>query len=184
MSLSPNWPWLFQVNSNIETGVNLGWTASSNTTSFGVAIKYILDSNGSVRAKINNSSQIGLGYQQKVRDAQWPLTILWFLEPLRQTASTFWEVSICLLRIHKNLNFSLGPFWDMSLEVSEKIEIFSLGSQNPQKWISHTQKPIPRHLKIQNPSNGSKVMILVSFTKIRNFLKTLKSRNFWTVWRI
>ena len=48
--------------------MNLGWTASSNTTSFGVAVKYILDSNGSVRAKINNSSQIGLGYQQKVRD--------------------------------------------------------------------------------------------------------------------
>ena len=58
----------FQVNSNIETGVNLGWTASSNTTSFGVAIRYILDQTGCVRAKINNSSQIGLGYEQKIRD--------------------------------------------------------------------------------------------------------------------
>jgi len=57
-----------KVNPNIETGVNLGWTASSNTTSFGVAVKYVLDKNGSVRAKINNSSQIGLGYQQKLRD--------------------------------------------------------------------------------------------------------------------
>jgi len=57
-----------KVNPNIETGVNLGWTASSSTTSFGVAVKYILDKNGSVRAKINNSSQIGLGYQQKLRD--------------------------------------------------------------------------------------------------------------------
>jgi len=57
-----------KVNTNIETGVNLGWTASSNTTSFGVAIKYTLDQTGSVRAKINNSSQIGLGYQQKIRD--------------------------------------------------------------------------------------------------------------------
>ena len=57
-----------QVNPNIETGVNLGWTASSNTTSFGVAVKYVLDKNGSVRAKINNSSQIGLGYQQKLRE--------------------------------------------------------------------------------------------------------------------
>jgi len=57
-----------KVNPNIETGVNLGWTASSNTTSFGVAVKYVLDKNGSIRAKINNSSQIGLGYQQKLRD--------------------------------------------------------------------------------------------------------------------
>ena len=71
-----------------------------------------------------------------------------------------------LLRIHKNQNFSLGPFRDLSLAVPEKIEIFSVGAQNPQKWIPHTQKPIPRHLKIQNPSNGSKVMILVSFMKI------------------
>lgn len=55
-----------KVNSNIETGVNLGWTASSNTTSFGVALKYTVDQNGSFRAKINNSSQIGLGYQQRV----------------------------------------------------------------------------------------------------------------------
>jgi len=57
-----------KVKPNIETGVNLGWTASSNTTSFGVALKYALDCNGSLRAKINNSSQIGLGYQQKIRD--------------------------------------------------------------------------------------------------------------------
>ena len=59
----------------------------------------------------------------------------------------------------------------MSLEVSEKIEIFSLGSQNPQKWISHTQKPIPRHLKIQNPSNGSKVMGHQNLKKFRSFPK-------------
>ena len=38
-----------KVNTNIETGVNLGWTASSNTTSFGVALKYTLDQTGSVR---------------------------------------------------------------------------------------------------------------------------------------
>ena len=38
-----------KVNSNIETGVNLGWTASSNTTSFGVALKYALDQHGSFR---------------------------------------------------------------------------------------------------------------------------------------
>ena len=49
-----------------------------------------------------------VGYLE--RCTQWSLTILWFLEPLRQTASTFWEVNMYLLRIHKNQNFSLGPF--------------------------------------------------------------------------
>jgi len=48
--------------------VNLGWTASKNETSFGIGCKYALDSNASLRAKVNNSSQIGLGYQQKLRD--------------------------------------------------------------------------------------------------------------------
>jgi len=59
---------MFQkVNPKLETGVNLGWTASSNTTSFGVGLKYVLDSQASIRAKVNNSSQIGLGYQQKLK---------------------------------------------------------------------------------------------------------------------
>ena len=55
------------MNSNIETGVNLGWTASSSTTSFGVAVKYTVDKTSSFRAKINNSSQIGLGATQQIR---------------------------------------------------------------------------------------------------------------------
>jgi len=56
-----------KVNSNIETGVNLGWTASSSTTSFGVAVKYTVDKTSCFRAKINNSSQIGLGATQQIR---------------------------------------------------------------------------------------------------------------------
>jgi len=56
-----------KVNKQLETGVNLGWTASKNETSFGIGCKYALDSNSSLRAKVNNSSQIGLGYQQKLR---------------------------------------------------------------------------------------------------------------------
>jgi len=55
-----------KVKPGLETGVNLGYTASSNSTSFGVGMKYALDSEASVRAKVNNSSQIGLGYQQKL----------------------------------------------------------------------------------------------------------------------
>ena len=57
-----------KVNPQLETGINLGWTASKNETSFGIGCKYALDKSASVRAKVNNSSQIGLGYQQKLRD--------------------------------------------------------------------------------------------------------------------
>ena len=46
----------------------IGWTANKNETSFGIGAKYVLDKNASLRAKVNNSSQIGLGYQQKLRD--------------------------------------------------------------------------------------------------------------------
>jgi len=60
---------LFQkVNPNLETGVQLAWTAGSNATRFGLGCKYQLDSESSVRAKINNASQLGLGYQQKLRE--------------------------------------------------------------------------------------------------------------------
>merc|ERR1719322_330695 len=57
-----------KVNPNLDTAVNLGWTASKNETSFGIGCKYTLDKNASLRAKVNNSSQVGLGYQQKLRD--------------------------------------------------------------------------------------------------------------------
>jgi len=57
-----------KVNPNLDTAINLGWTASKNETSFGIGCKYTLDKNASLRAKVNNSSQVGLGYQQKLRD--------------------------------------------------------------------------------------------------------------------
>jgi len=56
-----------KVQKNLETGVQLAWTMGSNDTRFGIAAKYQLDNEASIRAKINNSSQIGLGYQQKLR---------------------------------------------------------------------------------------------------------------------
>lgn len=52
----------------LETGVQLSWASGTNNTKFGVAAKYDLDKDASVRAKVNNTSQIGLGYQQKLRD--------------------------------------------------------------------------------------------------------------------
>ena len=42
-------------------------TAGSNTTRFGFGCKYQLDDDSAVRAKINNASQLGLSYQQKLR---------------------------------------------------------------------------------------------------------------------
>lgn len=56
-----------KVNPNLETAINLGWTAESNDTSFGIGCKFTLDKNASFSAKVNNSSQLGLGYQQKWR---------------------------------------------------------------------------------------------------------------------
>lgn len=57
-----------RVNDELETAVQLSWTAGSNATRFGLAAKYTPDKDSTFRAKINNSSQIGLSYQQKVRD--------------------------------------------------------------------------------------------------------------------
>jgi len=57
-----------KVNDELETGVQLSWTAGSNATRFGLAAKYTPDRDTTIRAKINNSSQIGLSYQQKIRD--------------------------------------------------------------------------------------------------------------------
>ena len=82
-----------KVNSKLETGVNLGWTASKNETTFGVGCKYELDKNATVRAKVNNSSQIGLGYQQKLRDGK--SSIIFCSPDLSMTCSIF-------LRCHRH----------------------------------------------------------------------------------
>lgn len=56
-----------RVNSSLETGVQLKWAAGSNATSFGIAAKYTPEKDTTLRAKVNNNSQIGLSYQQKIR---------------------------------------------------------------------------------------------------------------------
>ena len=57
-----------KVNSNLETAVQFGYTtAGPNATRFGFGCKYQLDDDSAVRAKINNASQLGLSYQQKLR---------------------------------------------------------------------------------------------------------------------
>ncbi len=59
-----------KVDANLETGINVGWSSAKNETSFGIGCKYELDKHASVRAKVNNSSHVGLGYQQKLRDGK------------------------------------------------------------------------------------------------------------------
>lgn len=57
-----------KINGNLSGGVQLSWASGSNATKFGIGAQYNLDKDASVRAKVNNASQIGLGYQQKLRD--------------------------------------------------------------------------------------------------------------------
>uniref|UniRef100_A0A2K6UZF7 Non-selective voltage-gated ion channel VDAC2 n=1 Tax=Saimiri boliviensis boliviensis TaxID=39432 RepID=A0A2K6UZF7_SAIBB len=51
----------------ILTSVNLAWISGTNCTGFGIAAKYQLDPTASISAKINNSSLIGVGYNQTLR---------------------------------------------------------------------------------------------------------------------
>lgn len=54
----------------METAVQLAWTAGGNNTRFGIGAKYDLDQDAAIRAKVNNASQVGLGYQQRLRDGE------------------------------------------------------------------------------------------------------------------
>uniref|UniRef100_A0A8C4XYL1 Non-selective voltage-gated ion channel VDAC2 n=1 Tax=Gopherus evgoodei TaxID=1825980 RepID=A0A8C4XYL1_9SAUR len=56
-----------KVSDSLDTAVNLAWTAGSNSTRFGIAAKYQLDSTASISAKVNNSSLVGVGYTQTLR---------------------------------------------------------------------------------------------------------------------
>jgi len=50
----------------LETGITIG--AGGAAPSIAIGAKYSLGPDASLRAKVNNSSQIGLSYQQKLRD--------------------------------------------------------------------------------------------------------------------
>merc|ERR1719397_1358082 len=51
----------------LETGITLA-TGGSGGNSFAIGAKYALASDACIRAKVNNTSQIGLSYEQKLRD--------------------------------------------------------------------------------------------------------------------
>lgn len=56
-----------KVNSNLETAVQLAWTAGSNNTRFGIGAKYQLDKDSSLSAKVDNACLVGVGYTQTLR---------------------------------------------------------------------------------------------------------------------
>jgi len=57
-----------KVNSQLETAISMNWTVGSNDTKFGFGAKYCPDRDTTVRAKLNNESQVGLSYQYRIRD--------------------------------------------------------------------------------------------------------------------
>lgn len=58
-----------RVSNRLESGVQLAWTqGSEESTKFGIGAKYLLDPCTAVRAKVNNQSQLGFGFEQKIRD--------------------------------------------------------------------------------------------------------------------
>lgn len=56
-----------KVNSNLESGVHMAWVAPSNSTRFGIGCCYRLDDDSTLRAKVSNTSQIGLGFTHRLR---------------------------------------------------------------------------------------------------------------------
>jgi len=58
-----------RVSNRLETGVQLAWTAGGeSSTRFGIGARYLLDPCTAIRAKVNNQSQVGLAFEQKLRD--------------------------------------------------------------------------------------------------------------------
>jgi hypothetical protein len=49
-------------------GVSLSWSSENNATRFALASKYVVDRDSAFQAKVNNLSQIGLGYTQNLKD--------------------------------------------------------------------------------------------------------------------
>jgi len=56
-----------QLNAQLQLGATLGYRASANTTTVGLGAKYEVDRETSLRAKLNNSRQLGLSYSQLIR---------------------------------------------------------------------------------------------------------------------
>jgi voltage-dependent anion channel protein 2 len=56
-----------RISPKLETGVSVN-SVLGGATNFGVGCKYDLGPDASIRAKVDNSSKVGLSYQQRLRD--------------------------------------------------------------------------------------------------------------------
>ncbi|KAG8234450.1 hypothetical protein J437_LFUL014196 [Ladona fulva] len=55
-----------QLKPNLETGIQIAWSAGSADTRFEIGCKYQVGPLASLRAKVDNSSRVGLAFQQKL----------------------------------------------------------------------------------------------------------------------
>ncbi|ESO07310.1 hypothetical protein HELRODRAFT_185462 [Helobdella robusta] len=56
-----------KIHDDLETGIHLSWLSGTNETAFGFGAKYNIDRDATIKAKVDNSSRVGLSYQQKLR---------------------------------------------------------------------------------------------------------------------
>ncbi|RWS12547.1 voltage-dependent anion-selective channel-like protein [Dinothrombium tinctorium] len=56
-----------RVNEKLESGIQMAWSSANNTTRFGLGCVYKFDDDTSLRGKVNNNSQIGLGFTHRLR---------------------------------------------------------------------------------------------------------------------
>lgn len=56
-----------KVFKELETGIHLSWLSGSGETAFGFGGKYNVDKDTAFKVKIDNSSRVGLSYEQKLR---------------------------------------------------------------------------------------------------------------------
>jgi len=84
-----------RVSNRLESGVQMAWTAGQeNSTRFGIGARYLLDPCTAIRAKINNESQLGLGFEQKLREGV-TLTLSAFIDGKNFNAGGH-KIGLCL----------------------------------------------------------------------------------------
>lgn len=57
-----------RINDKVETAVQVSWVSGTAGTRFALGAKYCADKDTTFRARVSNVGQVGLSYQQKVRD--------------------------------------------------------------------------------------------------------------------
>lgn len=57
-----------KITENLDAGIDVVWFTDKDETAFGIAGQYQLNQYASIRGKLNNSNELGLGYQQALRE--------------------------------------------------------------------------------------------------------------------